>query len=47
MINREWWSEGEKISGITVVEIREKSTVLEAKDGTRFIQPALSSWVNL
>ena len=47
MINREWWSEGQSISGIKVVEIREKSTVLETQDGIRFLQPALSSWVNL
>ena len=47
MINREWWSEGQQVSGIKVVEIREKSTVFETQNGTRFVQPALSSWVNL
>ena len=47
MINREWWSEGEQVSGIKVIEIREKSTVFETQNGTRFLQPALSSWVNL
>ena len=47
MINREWWSEGQQVSGIKVVEIRAKSTVFETQNGTRFVQPALSSWVNL
>jgi len=47
MINRQWWAEGQKISGITLIEIREKSAVFETVDGTRFLQPALSSWVNL
>lgn len=47
MINREWWSEGQQISGIKIIEIREKSTVFETRDGTRFLLPALSSWVNL
>ncbi len=47
MINREWWSEGQQINGIKVIEIREKSTVFETQGGTRFLQPALSSWVNL
>ena len=47
MINRGWWSEGQQISGIKIIEIREKSTVFETGDGTRFLLPALSSWVNL
>ncbi len=47
MINRQWWTVGDQIAGMTVIEIRESSTVFETPDGTKFLQPALSSWVNL
>jgi hypothetical protein len=47
MINRQWRSEGQDISGIKIIEIREKSTVFETANGVRFLQPAVSSWVNL
>ena len=48
MINREWYSVGERLTSRLILrEIRKSDIVVESDDGFRVIVPALASWVNL
>ena len=48
MLNGAWYSAGDTISGsLSLIEVQSDAIVLETLEGVQFIQPALSSWVNL
>lgn len=48
MLNGAWYSAGDTISGsLSLIEVQSDAIVLQTPEGVQFIQPALSSWVNL
>lgn len=48
MLNRTWYTTGDTIRGsLRLIDIQSDAIVLVTSEGVQFIQPALSSWVNL
>ena len=48
MLNGTWYTTGDAIRGsLRLIEIQSDAIVLETSEGVQFVQPALSSWVNL
>jgi hypothetical protein len=48
MLNGTWYTTGDAIKGsLRLIEIQPDAIVLETSEGVQFVQPALSSWVNL
>ncbi len=48
MLNGTWYTTGDAIRGsLRLIQIQSDAIVLETSEGVQFVQPALSSWVNL
>lgn len=48
MLNGTWYTTGDDIRGsLRLIQIQSDAIVLETSEGVQFVQPALSSWVNL